>query len=251
MLNAVGGKDGPRCHPMAGEKYVKQGFDLSRHVREYHYDFVTVIDEVMSPQQCGVLRSRIERLIAEGHVKLVDHVGLGNTAVSDEGGRYLHHMFEGEDVRRFLPELTAVYHAALPLVSAVTSQDVVVSPYPRSDVNIKVYPPGGGTLGEHYDTNGITVLLFLTTNREAPLRMQVPRSHPSRGRWTERRDIHATEGSLLVMKGREVLHDCEPTIRERKISVVLNYYVRGDTWRHAAFDDFVYDGVAPPAEQSA
>lgn len=47
------------------------------------------------------------------------------------------------------------------------------------------------------------------------------------------------------MKGREILHDCEPTVTEQKISVVLNYYVRGDTWRHDKFDNFVYDGVSP------
>ena len=52
------------------------------------------------------------------------------------------------------------------------------------------------------------------------------------------------------MKGREVLHDCEPTLTEQKITVVLNYYVRGDTWRHAKFDDFVYDDVSPAAEDA-
>jgi hypothetical protein len=230
---------------------MKSGFDLTRHIREYHYDYVTVVDSVMVPSLCDSLRERIERLIGAGQVKLVDHHGRGTDAVSDSGGRYLHHIFEGDDIRLHLPELTAVYHAVLPLVSSITSQDVVLSPYPRSDINIKVYPPGGGTLGEHYDTNGVTVLLFLTTNREAPLRIQIPRSHPSKGKWTERRSIYATAGSLLVMKGREVLHDCEPTIRERKISAVLNYYVRGDTWRHESFDSFVYDGVAPPRSVGA
>lgn len=226
---------------------MNQKFRLEEHVREYHYDYATVLDGLMSEAQCEELVRRINHLIAAGKIKLVNHEGKGAAAVSDVGGRYLHHIFEGEDVRRHLPELTAVYRAVLPLVAAVTTQDAVLSPYPRSDINIKVYPPGGGTLGEHYDTNGITVLLFLTSNREAPLRMQVPRSHPSRGKWSEHREIHAKAGSLLVMKGREVLHDCEPTVVEQKISVVLNYYVRGDTRRHESFDNFVYDGLAPAA----
>lgn len=148
-------------------------------------------------------------------------------------------------MREHLPELVTLYRSTLPLVSAITNQDAVLSPHQRSDINIKVYPPGGGTLGEHYDTNGITVLLFLTSNKEAPLRMQVPRRHPSREPWVEKRNIYATAGSLLVMKGREILHDCEPTVTEQKISVVLNYYVRGDTWRHDEFDNFVCDGVSP------
>jgi len=226
-------------------------FSLVRHLREYHYDFATVVDHVMDHTLCDVLRRRIECLVADDQVKLVNHSGLGNSDVSDRGGRYFHHIFEGDDVRRHLPELTAVYHAVLPLIASITSQDVVLSPYPRSDMNIKVYPPGGGTLGEHYDTNGVTVLLFLTTNLEAPLRMQIPRSHPSRTPWVERRDIRASAGSLLIMKGREVLHDCEPTVNERKITVVLNYYVRGDTWRHDLFDDFVYDGARPMSASEA
>ncbi|MDQ7994426.1 MAG: hypothetical protein AAGC76_01090 [Luteibacter sp.] len=222
-------------------------FHLEKHIREYHYDYATMVDGIMCRSQCVELAARIDRLTHSGQIKLVDHEGKGTEAVSDAGGRYLHHIFEGDDVRRYLPELATVYHAMLPLVAAVTSQDAVLSPYPRSDINIKVYPPGGGTLGEHYDTNGITVLLFLTDNREAPLRMQISRAHPSCEPWVERRDIYGRAGSLLLMKGREILHDCEPTIVEQKISVVLNYYVRGDTWRHQSFDDFVYDGLAPTA----
>jgi hypothetical protein len=127
----------------------------------------------------------------------------------------------------------------------VTNTDTIVSPYEQSEINIKAYPPGGGTLGEHYDTNGITVLLFLTTNKEAPLRMQIPRFHPNKGKWIENKSIYANQGSLLVMKGREILHDCEPTVYEQKLTVVLNYYEEGDTWRPEQFDNSVYNGIEP------
>lgn len=220
-------------------------FDAQRHARNYHYDFVTVIDDIVPASIHADLRHRINALVDAGAVALVDHAGKGTAAVSDLGGRYLHHIFLGDDVRAHLPEIATLYHALLPLVSVITNQDVVLSPHSRSDMNIKVYPPGGGTLGPHYDTNGITVLLFLTSNTEAPLRLQVPRQHPSRAPWFEIREIHARAGALLVMKGREVLHDCAPTHNEQKITVVLNYYVRGDTWRHPGFDSFVYAGVAP------
>jgi hypothetical protein len=101
-------------------------------------------------------------------------------------------------------------------------------------------------LGLHYDTNGITVLLFLTTNQEAPLRYQVERSHPSRKEaWVEHGKVHARKGALLIMQGRKVLHDCEPTLKEQKLSVVYNYYERHDTYRHPDFDNFVYYGARP------
>jgi len=35
------------------------------------------------------------------------------------------------------------------------------------------------------------------------------------------------------MKGREILHDCVAKINEQKLSVVLNYYERNETWRPA------------------
>jgi hypothetical protein len=221
-------------------------FQIDKYRSSYHHDYVTVIPNILPKNICAELRKRVNDVIDQGFITLVDHQGKGTDTVSDSGGRYLHHIFKGEDVREYLPELTAVYHSLLPLVNMVTCSDVIVSPYPRSDINIKVYPPGGGTLGEHFDTNGITVLLFLTTNREAPLRLQIPRSHPSKKEsWIEREQIYADEGSVLIMRGREVLHDCAPTVTEQKMTVVMNFYKRTDTWRPAQFDSFVYDGIDP------
>ncbi|QXH49953.1 hypothetical protein KSS94_18635 [Pseudomonas fakonensis] len=221
-------------------------FDVNKYRREYFYDMATVIDGLLPDDMCDELARRVQAVIQEHGVELVQHSGLGTDAVSDLGGEYKHHIFKGNDVRRYLPELQAVYHALVPLVSMITHTDTVVSPYPLSDVNIKAYPAGGGTLGLHYDSNGITVLLFLTTNTEAPLRMQVERSHPSRkDKWVEHRNIHAQKGALLVMQGRKVLHDSEPTLTEHKLSVVYNYYERHDTFRHEDFDEFVYYGTRP------
>ena len=47
------------------------------------------------------------------------------------------------------------------------------------------------------------------------------------------------------MNGREIVHDCEPTINEQKLTVVLNYYESVDTWHPTQFDDFVYSGIKP------
>ena len=220
-------------------------FKINLHQKNYQYDYFTVIDNILPITICETLKARINDIIDSDLVSLVNHEGFGNDIVKDSGGKYLHHIFKGQDIRQHLPELNAVYHSLLPLISLVTHTDTIVSPYEQSDMNIKAYPPGGGTLGEHYDTNGITVLLFLTTNKEAPLRMQIPRSHPNKGKWVENKKLFANQGSLLIMKGREILHDCEATINEQKITVVLNYYENGDTWRPTQFDDFVYSGIKP------
>ncbi len=221
-------------------------FNLQEHQYDYFYNLATVIENLIPESLCDTLTERVNQVIQDGKVDYVQHTGLGNESVSDIGGEYNHHIFKGEDIRSFLPELVAIYHAILPLISLITCTDAVISPYPTSDINIKAYPAGGGTLDLHYDTNGITVLLFLTTNKEAPLRMQIPRSHPSKkDDWVEHKKIYAKKGSLLVMQGRKTLHDCEPTKTEQKISVVLSYYEEHDTYRHEDFDDFVYYGKKP------
>jgi hypothetical protein len=221
-------------------------FDLRKHQHDYFYNLVTTVDSLIPNHICDQLAWRVNQVIADGLVDHVKHKAVGTSAVSDLGGEYDHHIFKGDDIRRHLPELAAIYHALLPLISIITCTDTIVSPYPVSDINIKSYPPGGGTLGLHYDTNGITVLLFLTNNREAPLRMQIERSHPSqKGQWIETRNIYAKKGTLLVMQGRKSLHDSEPTKTEQKLTVVYNYYERHDTYRHEDFDKFVYYGVKP------
>ncbi|MFB2538393.1 MULTISPECIES: hypothetical protein [unclassified Acinetobacter] len=76
--------------------------------------------------------------------------------------------------------------------------------------------------------------------------MQIPRTHPSKKEaWIEHKNIYAKKGALLIMQGRKTLHDSEPTVSEQKLSVVLNYYERNDTYRHEDFDNFVYYGIKP------
>ncbi|HHQ6601133.1 TPA: hypothetical protein ACSTLW_001950 [Serratia fonticola] len=221
-------------------------FDINKHRYDYFYNLATVVENLIPAEICDNLTDRVNTIIAKGLVDHVNHSGLGTDAVSDLGGAYNHHIFKGTDIKAHLPELTAIYHAILPLVSMITCSDAVISPYPLSDINIKAYPPGGGTLGLHYDTNGITVLLCLTENKEAPLRMQIERHHPSKkDSWIEHKKIYAKKGALLVMQGRKTLHDSEPTVTEQKLSVIYNYYERHDTYRHEDFDNFVYYGHKP------
>lgn len=226
--------------------------DINKHRYEYFYNYLTVIRNLIPESVCDRLAGKVNDTIKSGKIDLVNHENLGTDAVSDLGGKYLHHIFKGPDIREHVPELECIYHAILPIIQSITCADVVVSPYPLSDINIKAYPAGGGALGLHYDTNGITVLLYLTSNKEAPLRAQLNRAHPSKKEpWIEYKELYAEKGSLLVMQGRKVLHDSEPTVSEQKLSVVYNFYEKNDTYRHEDFDDFVYYGKKPKSLESA
>ncbi len=231
-------------------------FNLEQHRHEYHYDLHTIIPETLPSELCKRLTSRLQELIEGAQIPLVDHQGLGTTLELDGGGRYRHYLVDGPGIRKSFPELEGAYHSLARLVATISSQDVIVSPYGDSDMNIKAYPPNGGTIGAHFDTNGISVLLYLTTNSEGPLRLTIERPDPWKGTEMEQpgrvenRDILAVEGSMVLMQGRRLWHDSMPMTREFKAVAVFNYYWRGDTRRPGHFDDFVYRGQDPKEVQA-
>jgi len=218
-------------------------FDLKKHRREYCYDLHTVVDEILPTALCQSIVERANRAIACNKIQKVEHKDLGAEAAYLKG-EYLFHLFKGDDIRAHLPEFEGIYHSLLPTISAITMQDAIVSPYPDSDINIKSYPKGGGVLGRHKDTNGISCLIYLTTNTEGALVLELEKDHPGFDvPKIESKRIYPRAGSMLVMQGRKLWHLSEPTQHEQKMTTVLNYYVRGDTWRPKGFDDSVYGGA--------
>jgi len=218
-------------------------FEIERHRHEYLYNYVTVVPGVIPLETCNRLNVAIGDHIRDGVPRNVQHEGQGTRGELDYGGAYRHHLFDGSHIRAHFPYLMGVYQVLRPLVSLITCCDVVHSPYPVSDVNIKAYPSAGGTIGWHEDTNGITCLIYLTTNTEGQLLLDVPVSKP----WMdevrfERRTIQPVAGSMLLMQGRKVKHMSTPMASEVKNVVVYNFYQRGDTWRPTNFDELVYEG---------
>lgn len=104
--------------------------DIVKLQREYFYDYATVIDRLIPENICDNLAERINEIIDLQEVDLVKHSSLGTDTVSDLGGDYMHHIFKGDDIRNHLPELGAIYHSLLPLISLITHTDAIVSPYP-------------------------------------------------------------------------------------------------------------------------
>lgn len=223
--------------------------DIEVHRRNYLYNNWTEVPDFLPSSVVKSLADRTNQCIREKKVALVQHSGLGGPKQYDEGGDYIHYIFRGPDIRSLMPELYGVYVALPHYLSVLTSQEVITSPYPESDISMRVYPPGGGTIGWHKDTNGISVLLYLTTNTEGALVMEIEKEIPPFEKThvvTEK--VLARAGSLIALQGRRVRHYVEPMQHETKMSVILNYYVQGDTWRPENFDKFIYDGVDPNAK---
>lgn len=207
--------------------------DLEAMSREYKDRGLTILrgflpTEVASRWVADILHAR-----DEGHGKMVVVEDERGEQASGIGGNLRYEVVGGHDCARLLPEVMAVYHCLPALLSVITEQDVVVSPYPRSAVVAKIYRAAGFGQGWHFDTNGISALLFLTDNSEGATMV-----NPLTGGHTE--SILPAAGSLIVMRGREVWHRAGYMTKETKVMLPLNFYVNGDTWRPGDIDDLIY-----------
>jgi hypothetical protein len=216
-------------------------FNINKHFHNYHYNKLTVIDNILPKDICQNVVERIERLVISKKVIDVNFKGVGTIDILDGGGEYKYKVMDMEKVIQYFPELVLFYYSMLPLISVITHTEVITSPHPGSEIVIKVYEGSGATQGWHYDTNAITALLYLTTNQEGSTSCKIQKHHPSQKELkTKIRKIYPRAGSLLLMKGREVWHCSEPLINEVKIVVPFNYYLKNDIWRPSGIDDLIY-----------
>jgi hypothetical protein len=223
--------------------------NLDRHRAEYHNDLLTVVPDVIDADLLGAWNERVEQLLAAGRAIRRDEEGRGGGEVLDGGGAYRHFVLDGLMVRQHLPGLMVAYEVLKHVIAAVTLHDVrtAARAYPRSAVNVKVYRGEGSQQGWHYDTNAITGLLYLTTNREGGTLCRIPRDHPVEAlRTHQERRVLPVAGSLLIMQGRRVWHRAEPMTAETKVVAPLNYYTADDLWRPEGIDDLVYGKAAVP-----
>lgn len=143
----------------------------------------------------------------------------------DQGGRCAYSAMEGLG----LPPLSIYYRAWLPLVAAVTGQDVVLSPHRRSAISVVSYHPGGDEMEGHFDTNGISLLLYLTTNPEGG----ETEFHEGDGRILR---VKPEAGTVMLFQGRRLWHRSCPVFGSPKVSCAMNYYHAGDTERPVGVD---------------
>lgn len=199
---------------------------------------MTLKDHRLTWQTWGLtlLRGAVDRTVVDRWVeRLADYTGQWTRVDADtddepvEGhGTHRHYsLLDGDAVRRVLPELFGWYHGIRWWAEDVTERSVIVSPYSRSSVNVKLYS-GGDAQDWHYDSNALTALLYLTaTDPDTATQF---RPFPD-----VIRHMEAAPGDLLLMKGREVLHRV-PSLPDGtfRITCPLNLYYSDDTWHHIA-----------------
>lgn len=174
----------------------------------------------------------LEQLISTGKIRRRVYQTPADPAILNAGGTFDHYICDGFLCAEHMPDMLGAYLATRHLISVITGEDVVASPYPRSAVNLNRYDPPGGQMSAHYDSNPISAMLYLTTNADG-LTTFLRHGHP----WHCERPI---AGDLLVFKGRDIEHRAEIVTRTPKVVGIWNFYTASDTWRPPGMDDFMY-----------
>jgi hypothetical protein len=111
--------------------------------------------------------------------------------------------------------------------------DVVLSTLPRSRFVLKAYRAPDGCQGWHFDTNGLSALVYLTDN---------PRDGATRVRLPDGTDhlVHPQAGALLLLQGRALWHRADPVREGVKLLLAINLYPPGDLRRPDNLDETLY-----------
>lgn len=199
---------------------------------DYERAGFTVLRDMISIPTADRWRAAFESAFESGHGHSVDVADERGETASGIGGRLRYDLLDGIQCERLLPDMIQRYEQLTSTLSIITRQKIIVSPYPRSKVCGKGYPVNGGQQGWHFDTNGVTVIVYLTSNADGQTVMiSLDEENVS---------VAPRSGSILLMQGRKVWHCGAPVKEKPKLISCWNYYVDGDTWRPEGIDDQIY-----------
>jgi hypothetical protein len=217
--------------------------NLEQHRREYFLEGCTLVRNLFAPELIAEWRTWSLANAKSAGVKL-DACSDSTWVYQKPNERHAYTMVDGDALRRELPEMFEWYRALIPILSAITMQTVVPSPFKKSDINVLVYDNPGSAIGWHRDTNPITFLLYLSDNEEGGTECCLLKSRPDQQDSDRPRKIFKPQaGAVLLMQGRWVEHRSEPMSgKEVKAASPWNYYTDQDLWRPKQFDETIYGG---------
>lgn len=212
--------------------------NIGQHTIGYFDNGYTVLDGILSDELAEDIATRLARHRHDPTVTVRQE--LEAKPGQAFGSPKSHTMFLLPGLQVVAPELIGAYHALVPLVEAIVGRDVILSPYELSPVLAKVHTHGDFH-GEHFDTQPVTALLYLTGGAATEL-------HDLRG---ERASVEPYPGSLLLMQGRRCLHwvpaHDETLHGAYRITVPMNYYFPDDTYRPVSDQEAFAMGRVDPA----
>lgn len=200
--------------------------DVHRHL--YEHSGWTLIPEAFPPTEALVIERRALEAIVD--------FGIFKEGTASGGGHSKYWVLDGMNCLAEFPRLFDWYEAQHVLVEEIVGRKIVLSPWLRSAINIKVYKGNRNGQGWHYDTNPVSAVLNLSDSG-APIILRDIQSAVL--------DVQPQAGQLLLMQGREVFHSVEES-DETRVTAVFNYYHPDDCERPDWIDRAIYENQEPP-----
>lgn len=166
-----------------------------------------------------------ERVMSFGDLIAYHRIG-----TSTLGGKSDYRIIDANGVNEFFPEVMDAYLDCRSLTSEVVGRDVIFSPYHQSSVNIRYYKAGCSG-GDHFDTQPVTCLLFLSDGGPLDIEIQGTRYL-----------IPPLPGCAAFFHGRDMRHGVPASDGKVRITAPLNYYFDDDTERPDYIDKLCYGG---------
>lgn len=214
--------------------------DLESLQMEEARDHLAVVTGYLDPAAVERLRQKALAVL-EAHGTERDKVVGGKPGEYGERRRYKDIVADADVLALHFPEIMGFYLGAIGAAIAVTGRQVILSPFGKSAVTLKLYRGAGSQHGWHLETNNVTGLLYLTDHPEELGEGAMEWVRPGEAREAVRR-YWPRAGDMAFMQGMDVWHRVAPLkvgLRERMV-VVMNYYVEGEVSRPAGLDALHY-----------
>lgn len=158
-----------------------------------------------------------------------------STGLNAGQGDNKHVAFDRFLTEKLAPELGDVYFLNPPVLSDILGKQVLTSPYERSAYYIKLYYPPDSQQGWHYDTNSLTVVLYLTDNPGDGF-TEITNKEDNTGTTL----VAPTAGTILMFDGHHLLHRSQATVNAHKVICVMDYYFPGHADRKPYLNSYIF-----------
>lgn len=169
-----------------------------------------------------------------------------NLEARDAAGEYKFTSIDGRKCFEF-QGVREYYVCMTNFLSLFSGLDIVPSWDKQSAVTFMNYTAPGGQIVPHYDTNGFTLLIYLTSNEDEGATMLYPLTSLRPTLLGEPDEIigkpvfiYPKVGTAVFFQGRRCWHQSLPVFKNDKISSVWNYYEKNDNWRPADVSKRLY-----------
>lgn len=165
-------------------------------------------------------------------------VGGTSTSLEPAGTSVEYRLLDGNDVYRYIPELTILYESELVrIASRLSDISLCKSPDRVNGVNVNVLNASGGRYEWHVDSNPVTGLLVLSECNAAIGGRLLFRKDPD-----YQTAFCMRPGHFLVFDATKTPHAVEQVLGEEpRVTAPMNFFVKGATaLRPADLDESLY-----------